>query len=533
MDAPFVASDEPVGLRSVRAASAVRLGWPVAATLLIAGYAIIVSLLVMPGNVDVSWLLVIGERVLDGARLSVDIIEVNPAFSVWLYLPFVLLERLTGLSAELWVSVGVTVLAIASVWFSARIAARADETLKRHLWIVPAALFFVLFLFPIDFGQREQIGVIVLLPWLALFSARDRTVDFRAGSTAERIVAGIGAGVFVMIKPPYSVLALAVPAVVIALKRRSLHPLLTAENMIGAALTVVYLAALAVFMQPFFTDVMPLLRQVYLPMRMPVVDVLMLWQVTMFVAMTVATLAMASPGRRDRDASTMLLAGAAYVPAFVIMGKGWTYQALPFLTLGVLALMLQYIRLKPWRSLTLTAKAGAALGLFSIVLLAGLQQGLAFTQSRRDLDAATAAIVRAVDHPTMMSIASQLQFSNPLTRMTGARFVARQQSGWMVNDAGILMGLEQDPAIRQDLAALRERYTASIAGELAAKRPDIIIDDGTSGPRPPVLLNVKDQHPMPSLHDAPGIAEALRNYRVLHQDASVTVFIRADIAARN
>ncbi|UVK55542.1 hypothetical protein DBIPINDM_002073 [Mesorhizobium sp. AR02] len=141
MDAPFVASDQPAGLRSVTAAAAVRLGWPVAATLLIAAYAIIVSLLVMPGNVDVSWLLVIGERVLDGERLSVDIIEVNPAFSAWLYLPFVLLERLTGLSAELWVSIGVTTLAIASVWFSARIAARADETLKRHLWMVPAALF--------------------------------------------------------------------------------------------------------------------------------------------------------------------------------------------------------------------------------------------------------------------------------------------------------------------------------------------------------------------------------------------------------
>src|SRR5437868_4231319 len=179
MGAPFVASDEPVGLRSVRAATAGRPFWPVAATLLVATYAITVSLLVMPGNVDVSWLLTIGERVLDGERLSVDIIEVNPAFSVWLYLPFVLLDRLTGLSAELWVSIGVTALAIASVWLSARIVARADETLRRHLWMAPAAVFFVLFLFPIDFGQREQIAVIVLLPWLALFTARDRTIDFR------------------------------------------------------------------------------------------------------------------------------------------------------------------------------------------------------------------------------------------------------------------------------------------------------------------------------------------------------------------
>ncbi|MER9329947.1 hypothetical protein [Mesorhizobium sp. M0488] len=533
MDAPFVASDKPAAVQSVEVAAAGRCGWPVAATLLIVAYTIIVSFLVMPGNVDVSWLLTIGERVLDGERLSVDIIEVNPAFSVWLYLPFVLLERLTRVPAEFWVSVGVTALAVASVCFSARIVARADETLNRHVWIVPAAVFFVLFLFPIDFGQREQIAVLALLPWLALFSARDKTADFQDGSVTERIVAGLGAGIFVMIKPPYSVLALAVPALAVALRRRSLHPLLTTENVIGATLTVAYLIALAIFMQPFFTDVLPLLRQVYLPMRMPVADVLTLWHVTMFVAMTVALLAMAYPGRPDRDAGIVLLAGAAYVPAFVIMGKGWTYQALPFLTLGVLALMLQYARSKPFRTLPALARAGAALCLFSIGLLTALQQGMAFAHSRRDLDDATAAIVRAVERPTMMSIASQLQFSNPLTRMTGARFVARQQSGWMVNDAGILMTLEHDPAKRGDLAALRERYAVSIASELAAKRPDIVIDDGAAGPRAPVQLDLITQQSMPPLHDNPAIAAALADYRPLLRNGSVTVLIRADIAARD
>jgi len=528
----FVASYKPVDLRSAEV-TPVHIGWPAAATLLIATYAIIVSLLVMPGNVDVSWLLTIGERVLNGERLSVDIIEVNPAFSAWLYLPFLLLEHLTGLSAELWVSVGVAVLAITSVCFSARLLTRADETLKRYVWMVPAAVFCVLYLFPIDFGQREQIAVIVLLPWLALFSARDRTADFSAGTMAERIGAGVGAGIFVMIKPPYSVLALAVPALVVALQRHSLRPVLTTENVVGALLTVAYLVALVVFMQPFFTDVMPLLRQVYLPMRMPVMDVLMLWPVTMFTAMAMAALAMAYPGRPAHEVRTMLLAAAAYVPAFVIMGKGWTYQALPFLTLGALALMLQYIRLKPLRGLPALPKAGVALGVFSIAILTVLQQSMAFAQSRRDLDAATAAIVGAVDHPTMMSIASQLQFSNPLARMTGARFVARQQSGWMVNDAGILMQLESDPETRQGLAALRESYAVSIASELTAKRPDIIIDDGTDGPRAPVLLDLADRQPMPPLNDNPAIAKALADYRMLFQAASVTVLIRSDIAAGN
>jgi hypothetical protein len=485
MDAPLVAQGKPASLKSSEAA--LRLVGPVVATLLIAVYAVVVSLVVVPSNVDVSWLLTVGDRVLNGERLYVDIAEGNPPFSTWLYLPFLVMERLIGLSAEFWVSVGVAALAVASVCFSARILARTDETLKRCVWIIPAAVFFVLFLFPPDFGQREQIAVVALLPWLALLSARDRTADFHAGSAAERIVAGVGAGIFVMIKPPYSVLALAVPALVITLQRRSLRPLLTTETMVGGTLTVAYLIALVVFMQPFFAEVLPLLRQVYLPMRMPVIDMLMLWPITMFAAMAGATLVMAYPGQPHRDAKILLLAGSAYVPAFVIMGKGWTYQV-PFLTFGVLALMLQYIRLKPLRSLPVPAMAGAALGLFSIVKLAVAQQGLAFTQPRSDLDVAAVAVTRAIAHPTFMSIGSRLQAGNPLARMTGARVVARNPSAWMVNDARILIQSAHDLARRQDLETLRQQYTMAIASELAAKRPEIVVDDGTAEPRAPIPL---------------------------------------------
>ncbi len=519
MNAPLVAQGKLASLKSSKAVF--RLVGPAVATLLIAIYAVVVSLFVVPSNVDVSWLLTVGDRVLNGERLYVDIAEGNPPFSTWLYLPFLAMERLTGLSAEFWVSVGVAALAAASVCFSARILARTDEVLKRCVWIIPAAVFVVLFLFPPDFGQREQIAVIALLPWLALLSARDRTADFRAGSIAERIVAGIGAGIFVMIKPPYSVLALALPALVIAVQRRSLRPLFTTESVVGGILTVGYLIALAVFMQPFFAEVLPLLRQVYLPMRMPVMDMLMLWPIPMFAAMAGATLVMAYPGRPHRDAQILLLAGAAYVPAFVIMGKGWTYQALPFLTVGVLALMLQSIRLKPLRSLPLPAMFGAALGLFSIVKLVVAQQGLAFTQPRGGLDAAAVAVSRVIDHPTFMSIGSRLQAGNPLARMTGARVVARNPSAWMVSDAEILIRLVQDPAQRLDLETLLQQYTAAIAGELAAKRPDIVVDDGTAEPRAPIPLR-----------DNIAIAKSLADYRPLLQNGSVTLLIRADVKAR-
>ena len=42
---------------------------------------------IVPLNTDVSWLLTVGERVLDGERLYVDIVEINPPMAVLAYLP--------------------------------------------------------------------------------------------------------------------------------------------------------------------------------------------------------------------------------------------------------------------------------------------------------------------------------------------------------------------------------------------------------------------------------------------------------------
>ena len=52
---------------------------------------------VVPLNTDVSWLLVIGERVLDGQRLYVDIVEINPPMAVFAYLPGIALARASRL----------------------------------------------------------------------------------------------------------------------------------------------------------------------------------------------------------------------------------------------------------------------------------------------------------------------------------------------------------------------------------------------------------------------------------------------------
>src|ERR1700716_2170168 len=76
---------------------------------------------VVPLNTDVSWLLVIGERVLDGQRLYVDIVEINPPMAVMAYLPGIALARALGLDPKIVIDGQMLLLAAASLLAAWRI----------------------------------------------------------------------------------------------------------------------------------------------------------------------------------------------------------------------------------------------------------------------------------------------------------------------------------------------------------------------------------------------------------------------------
>src|SRR5438105_10813977 len=76
---------------------------------------------VLPLNTDVSWLLTIGERVLDGQRLYVDIVEINPPMAVLAYLPGVALARALGMDPKYVIDAQILLLAAASLLVTWRI----------------------------------------------------------------------------------------------------------------------------------------------------------------------------------------------------------------------------------------------------------------------------------------------------------------------------------------------------------------------------------------------------------------------------
>src|SRR5437667_12215618 len=91
-----------VGLRFASNEAAYRRARTVAPWLAVAAVFVAAVLLrqVMPFNVDVSWWLIVSERMLDGQRLYVDILETNPPMAVPVYLFSVALARAVDIRPE-------------------------------------------------------------------------------------------------------------------------------------------------------------------------------------------------------------------------------------------------------------------------------------------------------------------------------------------------------------------------------------------------------------------------------------------------
>src|ERR1700732_5108172 len=97
-----------------------RLLWPWVLIALVFVLAILLRQIV-PLNTDVSWLLTIGERVLDGQRLYVDIVEINPPMAVIAYLPGIALARALGLDPKIVIDGQMLLLTAASLLTAWRI----------------------------------------------------------------------------------------------------------------------------------------------------------------------------------------------------------------------------------------------------------------------------------------------------------------------------------------------------------------------------------------------------------------------------
>lgn len=208
---------------------------------------------------DTGFLLDAASRVLDGARLYVDVVEINPPLVVALNAVAVLCARALGVSEILVYRVGVTAVLLAALGLSTLWLRRllpGELGLQRALVLM---LAFVLFaLAGPDFGEREHLVLALLLPYLLLVASRGLGHRIPAH---QGLWPGVVAGIAFALKPHFLLVWFGVEAWLRGTRRVPRAGLL--PETLGVAGILVTYVLLIVVLTPEYLDVVRLLAGPY------------------------------------------------------------------------------------------------------------------------------------------------------------------------------------------------------------------------------------------------------------------------------
>jgi hypothetical protein len=176
---------------------------------------------------DTGFLLDEAARVLGGARLYAELVEMNPPLIVAINMAAVVCARILGISEILAYRLGCIAALLATLALTAWVLRRLlpDElVLRRGITLL---LVFVLFNLPgQDFGEREHLLLMLTLPYLFLVAAR---AAGREVATTQALLLGLLAAAGLSLKPHFVLLWLAIEGY-LRLTRRLAPRALTPET---------------------------------------------------------------------------------------------------------------------------------------------------------------------------------------------------------------------------------------------------------------------------------------------------------------
>lgn len=463
---------------------AIRYRWPIFAFLFAAALWLQVRLGLTP---DVSWLLTVAERVLSGETLYRDILEGNPPFSIWLYMPPAGLAAITGWPSEAWLYGLFTVAFAGSLALSTAILVRGRALAQSRVWYFALAWIALFVVLPLQtFLQREHLGILFLMPWLSLQVVRCGG-DGRPPLPAAVIwLCGLSCAVMVLVKPFYA-LTIVLPVAVLALRKRSIAPLFNPENLIGAVVAAGY-ALLVVLAYPDFLALYETMKVVYLPVRTPEA-------MAFFMGCAAVLLGAIVLWKTPRlwPAATVVAVAAAigHLAGVALMGRAFTYQVLPafiMLLFGALALTGDQAgtadERRPAQTVRHVLAAFMAAATICVV-------GLAYLSGEDPDPRLEAYLERHHAGATYISISPSFADSHPLVRLAGGSYVGPQASMRAQAYGGIL--LKQEPDLSGDqrdqirASIMRERHLVGEA--ILDKRPDVLLVSNRLGERSAAAWN--------------------------------------------
>ena len=376
----------------------------------------------VPLNTDVSWLLVVGERMLDGQHLYRDIIEINPPMAAFAYLPGVALGRLLGVDPRHVIDAQLLLLAMASLYAVSRIV-RLSPAWAQGNWgpfaIWAAAVVTIL---PMHvFGQREHMATLTFLPALAVYALRS---DRLAVPLWAILIAGLGAGITLAFKP-FFVVPVALCVLASAGRARSWLVLFAPENIIAGVLVATVSVGTYLLYPEYFTVTYPLVRDTYLSWSMPL-SVIFLNAASLLFAVAMLSVLLTMWGRTpDSLLLAAVLSAGGFAISFFLQRRGWAYHSYPMVAVAMLAMGYALL-------VTCDAPSRRRFGLAApLILTATFLFGAQWFNGNVYVGPVRQAIEGLMPHPRILVLSGEAAIGHPLVRDVGGTWVSREENLWL------------------------------------------------------------------------------------------------------
>lgn len=460
-------------------------------------------------NHDIAWYLFATRDWLSGARLYVDLVEVNPPLYFYLTIPGLLLADALGISDANGHTLTVAMLFFTILVWTARIL-RSDYDLtpvQRVLLLVGVALATTV---PTLYGlgQREQVLVLALLPWAL------REASGRVATRPQMLVASVVAALGICLKPHFVLLPLA-QTVLNCLERRSLRPVFSLPNLVFLASGSAYFAFVAMVHPAYLLEVVPMALEVYGAYGMPfhATALRIGYAVVPMAVLLVLVLRHQSTTRPIRVFLSLATGGLL---SFLLQGTGFDYHKVPFVTFSAMACFFLLLQAKPDRREVLVA--AFALAMFAV---GGLQQGF-YRNGAVPVTRLVAEEFGPFDGLT--TLGSHVYTGAPLALALGTDWASSYPADWLVPGAVNRLArtdcrAEADLCDRLTRIAARNR--SDRIDDLVERQPDLLIVDRNSG-----YFEQADFDWLAFMAEDPTWAAAFAPYHRIHENKRLIFFLR-------
>ncbi len=481
-------------------------------------------------NGDVAWFLNCSERVAAGAKLYVDIIDMNPPAVHYYGLPAVWIAKLFSVFDVPVFNASVLCLIAMSLWLSDRAlrdSLQIGEPLRQICLLglvyleLMTPLTFVLFS---SFGQREHLFIVCVILYVLQAIARDKGLSRPRG---DAIAAGILAGAGFLTKPYMLAVWIAIEAYLLV-RLGWAKAVRTPENLAIAGASLAE-GLWILFVTPQYFYVTRLTWEAYRGYNQPFSEILH-QQALHFILTAIISFAgcFLLRDRRLRSAVVILFLGmAASLWIGVAQGKGFPYH---FMALKAFYSLLAGLVIfaageKLLREFRLGPSALLGVSVVAVLVLLGIAAHSLFTLNR-ELPEGTAALLpvlreRAVAKPVII-FSPSVWAGFPVVNYSGALWASRFSCSWYLP---ALFGQGSFSGQRA-VKAVERVFLDSWAEEIDKGRPVLLIfSDG----KETAHLNHRKLDYVQYLSEDPRLKNLLGRYRFLQRAGDYQVFeLKAD-----